>query len=170
MHLGTSHHIISLSAVQPLVLCSCEACRPALHRGSSQPLVQAEQLRGHLGTSNQTISGLKGQIDDLHAQLRKRKDELEQQAQEHLHQIGQLQRQLDAAWEDSAAPSFMATTRLVRWLPSGRRFSVSITQAHSDPPPDVWLPTGCVMTVCVHHPAHMAVQAAGSTTHRTFSG
>ena len=76
--------------------------------------MQAEQLREHLSTSNQTISGLKGQIDDLHAQLRKREDELEQQAQEHLQQIEQLQRQLDAAREDSAAPSFMATTRLVR--------------------------------------------------------
>ena len=96
--------------------------------------MQAEQLREHLSTSNQTISGLKGQIDDLHAQLRRREDELEQQAQEHLQQIEQLQRQLDAAREDSAAPSFMATTRLVRWLPSGRRYSVPSTHAHGHHP------------------------------------
>ena len=97
--------------------------------------MQVEQLREHLGTSNQTISGLKSQIDDLHAQLQKREDELEQQAQEHLQQMEQLQRQLDAAQEDSAAPHFMATTRLVRWLPSGRCFSAASTQYPSAQPP-----------------------------------
>ena len=124
--------------------------------------MQVEQLREHLGTSNQTISGLKGQIDDLHAQLQKREDELEQQAQEHLQQMEQLQRQLDAAQEDSAAPHFMATTRLVRWLPSGRRFSAANTQYPSAQPPP-YLVCGCPLAtswLCVDCSANLAVQAA----------